>query len=62
MKQYTHKRSPRIRKVIESPPNLLVRYGTTLVIVIFTIVLLFFMSMLSIDLEAVLDSLLPLSD
>lgn len=59
MKQYIPERSPKIRKVIESPPNMLVRYGTILIIVIFTITLLLFFDMLSLGWEIILDNFIP---
>lgn len=59
MKQYIPERSPKIRKVIESPPNMLVRYGTILIIVIFTITLLVFFDMLSLGWEIILDNFIP---
>lgn len=59
MKQYISERSPKIRKVIESPPNILIRYGTILIIVIFTITLLCFFDMLSLDWTTILDNFIP---
>lgn len=55
-------RSPKVTEIIGTPPHFLIRYGTVIVIAVFSIFVYLIMNVLSLNIETAIDCLFHLNN